>query len=287
MGEVAFNADGAASAVGRLRRSANNNQLNWHDRTGSVAFQVLVGGEIFGLTTSRGGVTSMTIATGVCVDGTQGVTMRLTSAQNSKLVNSAWAVGVTTGMLDTGTIAASTWYHVFLIYRQDTGVVDSICSTTVATPTMPTNYTHYRRIGSFRTDGSSQIIAYTQDGDYFRWAAGPALDVNATNPGTSATTSTVTVPSGVNVHAYFNVGLAPSASGSALYISDLAANDEAASITATPLAQIRAVTNTASGWAIVRTNTTAQIRWRVDSSDGSTVVRIVALAWWDPRGRNS
>ena len=36
---------------------------------------------------------------------------------------SAWGVGTGNGSLDTGSIANSTWYHVYLIKRVDTGVV--------------------------------------------------------------------------------------------------------------------------------------------------------------------
>ena len=36
----------------------------------------------------------------------------------------SWAVGSGNGGLDTGTITNSTWYHVFLMQRPDTEVVD-------------------------------------------------------------------------------------------------------------------------------------------------------------------
>jgi hypothetical protein len=35
----------------------------------------------------------------------------------------------------------------------------------------------------------------------------------------------------------------------------------------------------------VRTNTSAQVRYRCDSSDASTVMRINTLGWWDYRGK--
>jgi len=112
----------------------------------------------------------------------------------------AWAVGSGNGGLDTGTVANSTWYHVYLIERPDTSVVDVLFSTSATAPTMPTGYTKKRRIGSILTDGSAHIIAFIQVGDRFQWST-PVADVNANNPGTSAVTRTLTVPTGIIVEA--------------------------------------------------------------------------------------
>ena len=62
------------------------------------------------------------IAAGVAADSTAAAMMSLASAYTK--TTAAWAVGSTSGALDTGVIAASTWYHVYLIRRTDTGVVD-------------------------------------------------------------------------------------------------------------------------------------------------------------------
>jgi hypothetical protein len=62
---------------------------------------------------------------------------------------------------------------------------------------MPSGYTLKRRIGSFRTNSSAQIIDFVQDGDEFSWVAPFAADISATNPGASAVTRTLTVPTGL------------------------------------------------------------------------------------------
>ena len=72
-----------------------------------------------------------------------------------------WTLGTGNGCLDTGTVAASTWYSVFVIERIDTAVVDVLCSTSATAPTMPTNYTRKRRIGSILTDANTAINYFT------------------------------------------------------------------------------------------------------------------------------
>lgn len=101
-----------------------------------------------------------------------------------KQLDAAWAVGTNQGGLDTGTVAANTWYHVWLIKRTDTGVVDALFSTSATAPTMPTNYTKARRIGAVLTDATPDIIKFFQHGDNFYWDV-PVQDYDQANPGTA------------------------------------------------------------------------------------------------------
>ena len=69
----------------------------------------------------------------------------------------------------------------------------------VAAPALPTSYTKQRRIGSFLTNGASQIVEYIQDADRFQWKF-CVLDIDVSNPGINAVTRTLaSVPTGVNV----------------------------------------------------------------------------------------
>ena len=54
--------------------------------------------------------------------------------------------------LDTGSLAANTWYAVWLIHNGS--VVNSLLSLSSTAPTMPGGYTYKSRIGWIRTDGS-------------------------------------------------------------------------------------------------------------------------------------
>lgn len=212
--------------------------------------------------------------------------MTLSSAYTKQL-DAAWAVGTNQGMRDTGAIADNTW-HIFIIKRTDTGVTDILASLSPTAPTMPTNYTKFRRIGSIMRE-AGVIVGFSQEGDEFLRKA-TTLDVNATNPGTAAVTATFKVPTGIKVMALLNVNVINGTNNFFLYISALDQNDEVPSNTAAPLATTHGVGGGGTGAAVphrVRTNTSAQARYRIDASGASDIVRIATRGWVDTRGRNS
>jgi hypothetical protein len=55
--------------------------------------------------------------------------------------------------LDTGSLAASTWYSVWVVRKQD-GTTAGLISTATTSPTMPIGYTLKARVGWIRTDGT-------------------------------------------------------------------------------------------------------------------------------------
>lgn len=115
-------------------------------------------------------------------------------ASITKRLDAAWVVGNNQGGLDVGsTMTASSWYYGYLIKRVDTGVVDVIFSLNASAPTLPTNYTKYRRIpGAIRTTSVPAIYAFTQaDMDTIFWTV-TLEDAEATI--SAATLVTVTVP---------------------------------------------------------------------------------------------
>ena len=189
--------------------------------------------------------------------------------------------------LDTGALANNTWYHVFLIALAAGATPAILVSTSASAPTMPGSYIYKRRIGSVRTNGSAQFTAFTQDGDYFAWAV-PVADVSTTNPLTAAVTPTLTVPTGVNVHAILNIHLQASSAAARVIVSDIAMTDALPTTGATTPGATTGGNNAQDGRVgpvTVRTNTSAQVRYRCDSSDASTRVDIVTLGWWDYRGK--
>ncbi|WP_236209000.1 hypothetical protein [Pseudomonas tohonis] len=58
--------------------------------------------------------------------------------------------------LDTGIIAASTWYSIWIIYNPTTLAVAGLLSTSSTTPTMPSGFTYKARVGWIRTDGTNK-----------------------------------------------------------------------------------------------------------------------------------
>lgn len=254
--------------------------------SGAITLAAIERSYLSGFTMSTAGSsTTMSVAPGQATDSTNAAIITLGSSINK--TTAAWSVGTGNGCLDTGAIAINTWYHFFAIKRPDTGVVDVLCGTST-TPGVPANYTLARRIGSGLTDASANWTAFSQVGDEFLWSAA-VLNVNSTNPGTAAISSTLSVPTGVNVRAIVNQTLTTGAGGaSACLLSALDAADAAASTSSLPLANIYApVSGVSANRLEVRTNTSAQIRRRCSFSDANVIHRIAAIGWIDRRGRDS
>lgn len=240
-------------------------------------------GHIDGLTLSTAGSsTTMAVAAGEAADST--TTALLTLAASISKTTSAWAVGTAAGGLDTGAIANSTWYHFHLIRRPDTGVVDVLFSLSATAPTLPTNYTQFRRIGSGRTNGSAQWVRFFQTGDRFLWDNLGTLDFNGTSSSTAALV-TLSVPTGLKVRALLNVQDSNPFQGTTHLISDPDVTDVAPSATAWPLGVAGAPQNGTGtrGQVEMTTNTSAQIRQRNTRSDGT--ITIATIGWVDDRGR--
>lgn len=87
--------------------------------------------------------------------------------------------------------ANNTWYRVFIL--GGSGVTAQGTITTSATPTLPAGYTLYRRIGWIHTDGSGNIFAFVQNGQYFVWKAAKVDRAGGAVP-TSRTLQTMTAP---------------------------------------------------------------------------------------------
>lgn len=219
------------------------------------------------------------IAVGGANDTTNATLMALTSAYTK--TTSAWALGTAAGALDTGTIATSTWYHVYLIARSDTGVVDVLISTSASSPTMPSSYDRKRHIGAMKTNGSSQWTTFTQNGDDFIWAAS-AIDANNVTTATTRSSVTVTVPTGIVVKANFRGALAGGGASGTIRFSSLVETDVASSA-ANGCDLYVDISNHAAGQFSVQTNTSAQIGVRSDIN--SCGYYIATYGWTDTRGK--
>ena len=189
------------------------------------------------------------------------------------------------GALDTGTIAATTWYHVFAIRKDSTGATDILLSLSANSPTMPTGWTHFRRIGSILTNGSSQITPFLQLGETFLWET-PVTDYNATNPGTAAVTVPLTVPQGVSVFPICNwIVKNVTTASTELLISSLDQANLAPSALRNHVATA-AASATARSNAIVRdtpTDTSRSVRARLSASGASDAVQCTTFGWIDRR----
>lgn len=209
------------------------------------------------------------------------VNIRLATALTKDL-SSTWVAGDNNGMLDGGAVGNNTWYHIFSILNPTSGVVDILASSSIDSPTLPSGYTRSRRIGAVLTDGSGNIIGFTQTGDMFIWD-NPTLDVDVGTVGTTAITPAISTPLGVKTNAWINIyGI--DGGNQIAHISSPDADDEAPSSTAGPLGVMFIKSTDAMMNMHVLTSTSSTIRIR--GSGGIATFRLATLGYEDPRGRN-
>ena len=231
-----------------------------------------------------GGATTQTFTSGAASDSTNVLYMAVTTTYTK--TTASWTLGTAGGMLDTGTTggAASTWYYTYVIERPDTGVTDFLMSLSATTPTMPANYTRWRRIGAIKLDGSKNIIGHYQTGDRFDLVV--PISESAATPGhtTADTLTLVAVPTAISVIGIFNGDVFDATNANSnLWLSSLSQTDQAAGF---PFVTARTASlGSGDAWAaMIITNTSGQIRRRVNST--TTLVEIATLGWIDNRGKD-
>lgn len=217
---------------------------------------------------------------GVCRDSTNQYDLATTGIFTKQL-DGSWAIGSGVGAMDTGSIAAASWYHIWIIRRDSDATIDWLASLSATAPTMPVGWTAKRRVGSVLTDGSANIIPFTQFGDQFLWSV-PVTDANAVAVGTTAILVTLSVPTGIKVFPLLSFS----------YMFKTAVNIwgffSSPDVTDTLPAAVYASTHYSSfpGWQGVnlRTNTSGQIRAR--SNTAGSALYLITAGWTDPRGQN-
>lgn len=137
--------------------------------------------------------TIVTCSAGACRDSTN---------ENDIIATSSMSADITTsgaGGLDTGTVANSTFYAVHVIgdstlYNDPT----LMFSTSATSPVLPGGYDMFRRVGYVKTDGSADILEFTQTGSssdrLMTYAAAIATDITS---GSSATFAAVNISASV------------------------------------------------------------------------------------------
>jgi len=238
-------------------------------------------GYIGGLTIANGTDSDhdIDISIGACRDSSDSADITL-SAVLTKQIDVNWVAGDDAGGFPSGlSLNSSTWYHVFVILSSD-GTVDGGFDTSLTATNLlsdATGYTEYRRLGSVLTDGSSNILAFLQNKDYFAWSS-PPLDVS-TSLNTTATSFTLSVPTGVACLAHITTN---ATSGTLVDIREPSLTDLAPSQTAAPLSIYEGPTaSRIPQTTFVLTNTSSQIEGR--ASGATTTFRVVTRGYIDSR----
>jgi hypothetical protein len=131
--------------------------------------------------------------------------------------------------LDTGSVGASSWYAVYLIYNPTTLTVAGLASLSATTPTLPSGYTYLARFGWVVTDGSNHLLRILQYGAEAQYivgtnpsvvpniATGTAGTMSGTSPVLAAVSVTTVVPStAAAIHVLASAVWHAGASGAAL-----------------------------------------------------------------------
>ena len=244
--------------------------------------------ELTGLTLSNNGTDAtndIDIAVGAAASDDATIANRILmslTAGLTKQLDAVWAAGTAAGgRISTQSLADGTW-HVFL-FRRSGGAMD-VCFSNTLSFTLPDSGTQRRRLGSIVRTGAA-IKTFVQDGDLFQWNVA-VLDQNNVVSSTVGQTVTLTLPTGLNVEAIFAVIMPADAAGSvAISYEDLDVTDAIPSNTAAPLASMVLISSniTSGGVLRVRTNTSAQVRWRASATGGH--VYLATRGWVDRRGR--
>jgi hypothetical protein len=188
--------------------------------------------------------------------------------------------GTNNGMLDTGTIANTT-YHIFLIYNPTTVVSKLLASTSVSSPTLPSGYTKKVRIGSIIRLVAA-ILPFSQCEKYFFHKLVREDRTTVAAP-TTVGNLNLTIPIGLSVLSVI-IGylIEGSTSGGSVLIVDPSYSDfniTAANFTlkiATPGGSQQANT---TGMLFIKTNNSGQVS--IKSSTTSVNLGILTNGWID------
>jgi len=214
----------------------------------------IINGSIYGCGLSNDGTAPNSVLDVAACQATDSTNAHYISGSAfTKSTAGAWASGTGSNGMGNGlTITASTWYHVFAIINSSN--YDVYFDTSITAANKPSGTTYFRYIGSFKTDASSHILAFSQAGQYFYWTSAPT-DLSS-GAATTATLFTLSVPPGINTIPLmlFNAG-ASSFIWSPLIGSTYPNGSQQ---------NIGSTNPTRNGWYM--TNTSAQLYYKVNSS---------------------
>ncbi len=119
--------------------------------------------------------------------------------------------------LDTGSLAATTWYNVFVVGDSLANKAPATVISTSSTPLLPKGYSSYRHIGWAKTDGSSHFLKFYQSGinstRRYQWDVPIAI----LSGGTSTTFAAIDASVGAPKQAmpiFLNIAYTPTAAAS-------------------------------------------------------------------------
>lgn len=269
--------------------------------TGLSGVSAIASGMLYGATLSNNDsdvTNDIDTASGACIDSTNTVLMTIPAL--TKRLDASWAAGTNNGGRNSGVAIANTTYHVYAVCKAAGADPDVYFHTSATVATVITalqaetggsDYLYARRIGSIIRAGAT-ILAFKQNGDEFLLNV-PVADVGiANNLGTSAILQTLaSIPLGIRVNALVSLTIID-VSPSGNFILLATSPDQADTAPSSSLFTLRlgntnsaTVFGSASGMANIRTDTSAQIRLRLDQTGADFYLAGATHGWIDTRGR--
>lgn len=236
-----------------------------------------------------GGSPNSVIDIAVCqaADNTNAVFISLGAF--TKSTAGAWAAGTGSNGMGNGlTVANSTWY--FICLANNGGTPDVYLDTAVACSNRPTGITDVkvRRVGEFKTNGSAQIITFTQVGNQYLWSTS-IHDVNTSTVTSTPTLKTLSVPTGLQVEALYRPGFFSNDNNTAaiLIITSPSESDQAPAFPDGPFSLVSDLGRTTSIVTAAEMQTVVDTSGRVRVRTGSTsgTLDIWTKGWIDNFGR--
>jgi hypothetical protein len=192
------------------------------------------------------------------------------------------------GTLTDWVISAVVPYHAHAIKRLDTGVVDVLFSLSATAPTLPTNYTLFRRIGTVMREApysnalsTAGLVPFDQFGDFFKRRQQSII--SAYTAAVSNTLLYAHVPTGIKVRPLLIADCQLSVAGQCIQLlSDGDRSDANESVNRT--AALEYAVNVGTGHWV--TNTAGQLRFKILNSSGTiSLARLQTQGWIDGRGQ--
>nr|WP_246356527.1 phage tail protein [Pseudomonas gingeri] len=245
--------------------------------------KVAVVGSHKGLTASASGLNSL-----VSVSAEQLVVGNEVSFRNLNAVSlniNAAVVGV--NGLDTGALAASTWYSLWVIWNGT--VTSGLLSLSATSPTLPSGYTHKARVGWIRTDATSNKypLSFTQVGRRVQYKVTTGSNV-ASLPVMASATGNLAAWSAVAVGNYLpptaptiDVGLQVQAAGAQIAWASIVPNNAYSTTVSinTPAALTAGTYQALTGGRVMMQLESSSIYWTSVSSTGGAMT--VYCAGWE------
>ena len=245
---------------------------------------------------SSDGDADIDIAVGECRASSTDISL---ASALTKKIDATWAAGNDAGGMAGGiTVAANTWYHVHAITVGGADDVGFDTSPIAANLISSDSATAFRRIGSVLTDGSSDIIPFSQVGNEFLWNTNSSdLRIAKNNQaGDVEILVTIATPLSVTTWAKVNIDTTDLSNGDGVLVHSpdvsigtaVAGGQDTAYPGQSFSGKINAGSFVAGNFMVesIRTDKQSRISFSTAESDGGADFTFATMGYVDTRGRD-